>query len=472
MITARPYSSSNVRWLVSVLSSIAFAAPASAQPFNVTNTNNAGAGSLRQAITDLNAIGVFPVSIVFQIPGPGSKVIQPLSQLPNIQKSVTINSTEVAGIVIDGSSAGAADGLRLFATNSNVTNVIGLEIRDFSGRGILVNPVSTEVVNIDNCFVHSCSSSGVEIVSGSFHHVSDATVIQSNSGWGVRIASASVPNVQILNCAIQQNTLGGIQFVGGSHLVAGCYVVGNGSSEAGDHRGGVLFGSSTTTATGCRVVNCTVAANTPWGVKRLSGSFGEARENETYSNTQSGFKVLGAQPSVTPQYFVVDDVNDQIVLSCVATTTADQAVSLEFFVPINPAPDNQGAAYLDSADLLVNVGATGTKRFYHKFSRDAVFDGLAFGLPQPLQFQIDDSDGIVATASSSNSGTSEFSLRAQPTLPGDFNLDGYVSGSDQLIWQRGVGTINANYWQGDADFDGDVDGDDLDIWEANYGQTP
>jgi hypothetical protein len=44
----------------------------------------------------------------------------------------------------------------------------------------------------------------------------------------------------------------------------------------------------------------------------------------------------------------------------------------------------------------------------------------------------------------------------------DFDGDGFVSGSDFLIWQQNVGTLlGATHAQGDADGDGDVDGDDL-----------
>ncbi len=49
----------------------------------------------------------------------------------------------------------------------------------------------------------------------------------------------------------------------------------------------------------------------------------------------------------------------------------------------------------------------------------------------------------------------------------DFDGDGFVSGSDFLVWQRNVGTlINAENSDGDADGDGDVDGDDLSLFKS------
>ncbi len=58
------------------------------------------------------------------------------------------------------------------------------------------------------------------------------------------------------------------------------------------------------------------------------------------------------------------------------------------------------------------------------------------------------------------------------TPSADFNEDGFVDGSDFLVWQRGFGTlIGAGHSSGDADGDGDVDSDDAAILFATYGTT-
>ncbi|MCG8449872.1 MAG: hypothetical protein MI725_09875 [Pirellulales bacterium] len=54
----------------------------------------------------------------------------------------------------------------------------------------------------------------------------------------------------------------------------------------------------------------------------------------------------------------------------------------------------------------------------------------------------------------------------------DFNSDGFVSGTDFLIWMRGLGTLNAGKEDGDADGDNDVDAADLAIWRDEYGAGP
>ncbi len=56
------------------------------------------------------------------------------------------------------------------------------------------------------------------------------------------------------------------------------------------------------------------------------------------------------------------------------------------------------------------------------------------------------------------------------TMPGDFDSDDDVDGSDFLAWQQGLGFPNgAALSDGDADGDGGVDSDDLELWQANYG---
>src|SRR2546428_754629 len=56
--------------------------------FTVTNTNDTGPGSLRQAITDANVTGG---TITFNIPGPGVHTISPLTALPTLTNQVIID---------------------------------------------------------------------------------------------------------------------------------------------------------------------------------------------------------------------------------------------------------------------------------------------------------------------------------------------------------------------------------------------
>jgi hypothetical protein len=61
---------------------------------------------------------------------------------------------------------------------------------------------------------------------------------------------------------------------------------------------------------------------------------------------------------------------------------------------------------------------------------------------------------------------------ANPTIPGDFDLDDDVDNDDLAIWQQTYGTSQPQgYLPGDADRDGHVGGRDFLIWQRNFGQS-
>ena len=62
----------------------------------VTNTNDSGAGSLRQAILNANASTGTVDTIAFNISGSGPHTIVPLSALPTITDPVTIDCDDGA----------------------------------------------------------------------------------------------------------------------------------------------------------------------------------------------------------------------------------------------------------------------------------------------------------------------------------------------------------------------------------------
>ena len=97
--------------------------PVVASTFSVTNTNDMGTGSLRQAITDANN-HVGADTITFNISGSGVHTITPLSGLPTISDPVTIDGYSQPGSAANSHGTGLGDNsvhlIELDGTNSNV----------------------------------------------------------------------------------------------------------------------------------------------------------------------------------------------------------------------------------------------------------------------------------------------------------------------------------------------------------------
>ncbi len=220
----------------------------SVAPTVVTNTNDSGAGSLRDAINIANGGGsclASSTSITFAIaPGTGPFTIQPATQLPAIacpntfidgytQSGSSPNGDTSGGnnasiqVVLDGSACSACDGLQIQASNVIVK---GLAIRSFGGSGILVasgaatilgNYIGTDPGGM-NAFGNAAA--GVQVTGGTLQlggsSAADRNLISAN-GVGVSVsagATASITNNQIGGkrdgSAGNGNAAEGIRFTG------------------------------------------------------------------------------------------------------------------------------------------------------------------------------------------------------------------------------------------------------------------
>src|SRR5467141_4130270 len=84
------------RFLCPILLLLFAVGSSGAATFPVINTNDSGAGSLRQAITDANTTAGAD-TITFNISGAGVHTITPLTALPNITEAVTIDGYSQPG---------------------------------------------------------------------------------------------------------------------------------------------------------------------------------------------------------------------------------------------------------------------------------------------------------------------------------------------------------------------------------------
>jgi hypothetical protein len=145
-------------------------AVANDQNYTVTNTNDSGAGSLRQAILDANG-GIcaadFPCRVQFDLPSNSGRTFFPLTPLPAITRSgITIDGANTPPslfaitaptIEINGSRSMPGPGLTISSANGPlVGNVIRrLAINGFNGPGILIDASNNYILNpvIANNFI-------------------------------------------------------------------------------------------------------------------------------------------------------------------------------------------------------------------------------------------------------------------------------------------------------------------------------
>ncbi len=173
----------------------------------VTNTNDAGAGSLRAAILAANANAGVTDTIGFDIPGPGPHSIALTSVLPVINDPVIIDGTtepNFAGIPIvelvgTGIAGGNAYGLRLDAGSSTV-------------RGLVINRFSLAGIQI--------VTGGANSISGNYIGTDTGGTLARANGTGI-IVTVSVGNTIGGTSLAQRNVIagnqsGGINIDGGS----------------------------------------------------------------------------------------------------------------------------------------------------------------------------------------------------------------------------------------------------------------
>jgi len=198
--------------------------------FTVTNTNDDGAGSMRQAILDANSTSGTD-TIAFDISGAAPHTIQPMSELPIITDPVVIDGTTEPDFVatpiieLDGSTAGPdASGLKITAGNSTVQ---GLIINRFSRDGIKLETSESNVIRGNYIGV---DVTGTIALGNSWRGVVIGPNTHSNTIGGVTeserniISGNGVSGVDIISSDTYNNTVSG-NFIGTD--VSGTIALGN-----------------------------------------------------------------------------------------------------------------------------------------------------------------------------------------------------------------------------------------------------
>ncbi len=272
------------------------------QTFTVVNTNDAGPGSLRQAITDANAAINAGDTIGFNIPGAGVQSIRLASVLPAVIDPVTIDGTTQPGAgcptstsAFDGAVLIRIDGTNLPAASSGLrftqggNTVRGLQIVSFSGDGLAFtnssgNVIECNLIGVDEASVDRGNGSGVTLVNSAASIGGDPArrnVISGNTAAGLRLLSGSSGSV-IRGNWIGLNLAGTTNRANGDGILLST-ATGNTIGGSAPGQGNVISGN----ATG---VNLASATN-----NSISGNFIGTSASGTFrvANTGDGVNLSG-----------------------------------------------------------------------------------------------------------------------------------------------------------------------------------
>ncbi|MCB1914612.1 MAG: DUF4347 domain-containing protein, partial [Rhodocyclaceae bacterium] len=352
--------------------------PPAPQTFVVTNTNDSGSGSLRQAILDANASGGAD-TIEFAI-GSGTQTISLSSALPQITEGVVLDAWTQPGysgtprIIIDANQL-AATAFDLTATADGST-IRGFVLRDFSGSAINIQAGSDNHAIVGN-YIGSFGAGGTDLGAG-----------EANGGEGIAVAGAN--NTIGGSTPAERNVIGGntygisiIDATASGNIVIGNYigVDASGTGAVANSRAGVYFSSSASNNVvgGTAPGSGNVIANSAWdGVRVNSGTGNAVLGNRIYDNTEQGIDI-GAQGLSTNdggdadtgsnngQNFpvlasVATDGSTQITIAGTLNSDANSHYRIEFFA--NASADGtghgEGQTYLGFANVATDGAGNAT----------------------------------------------------------------------------------------------------------------
>lgn len=239
--------------------------------FTVTNTNDSGSGSLRDAIISANTTAGAD-SITFNLAGANVRTIALTTALPLITEQVIVDGTSQAGyagvplIELNGSAITAtnASGLYLFNTSNSI--VRGLTINGFRGSGVRIDSGSnnTVVANLLGTNAAGTAASanfyGVQISNSTGNTIggtsaSERNILSGNSKSGIRIDNNATNNnvfgnfigTSLNGSVALANDQQGIELAtGATKNTIGGTLPGSGNIIAGNKGVGVLIFSTTT----------------------------------------------------------------------------------------------------------------------------------------------------------------------------------------------------------------------------------
>ncbi len=244
----------------------------------VTNTNDSGPGSLRQALLDTStACNTLPCTIAFNI-GAGPFVITPASALPAVSTQILVDATTQPGYAGTPIVRLSGQGLQLSGTGAAVK---GLSITnatyaiDISGNS---NTIESNYLGLDLSGNVAANTTGVR-VTGSSNTIGGTTAAQRN------IISGNTDSGVILTTSANNN------------VVAGNYIGTDpsGSSARPNDRGvQILDGSDNNTIGGATTAHRNlISGNTTYGIYIEGSAPAASPDNNSIQNNWIGLDVSG-----------------------------------------------------------------------------------------------------------------------------------------------------------------------------------
>jgi trimeric autotransporter adhesin len=376
---------------------------AHAADFTVTNTDDSGAGSLRQAIEDANAAANSggPDLIKFAIPGDGPHTIAPTSQLPTISQPVTIDGYTES---LDESTPASPNTDARDTTNAVLRIVISGASAPEGSSGLVVAGGSTTIRGlVINGFRSNVSSGGEGIflpnlagntnnkVEGNFIGTdANGTVDVGNKGAGIAVFPQSTSNTIGGEDPADRNLISGNDFGGVVLNSSGNLIENNliGTDKNGNPLGNGLRGVGVFffLGTGNSILSNSIFSNEGLGIELNNDGVtpNDGKDGDTGPNNLQNFPVLSsATRSSAGHTTIVGSLK----------STPKKVFTIQFFSSPQADPSGFGEGKEFLGELNVRTGRRGTVSF-----RFITLEDVAAG------------EVVTATATAFSTGdTSEFS---------------------------------------------------------------
>ncbi|MGN6644490.1 MAG: hypothetical protein ACTHKU_15970, partial [Verrucomicrobiota bacterium] len=381
---------------------LSFAAnSASGATLIVSNTNDSGSGSFRQAILDANSLAGTN-TILFQIPGTGPFTLNPVSTYPSIAPNpVIIDGTSQPGyagqplIQINGANIGSGgDGLQLAAGYSQVR---GLAVYQCKRDGIRIQGAGTNVIAASYLGTDASGTNSLgNSEAGIYLFQSSGNLIGGTTAAARNVISANLHGIAIENNSsasgncIQGNYIGvnaagtkrlgnlnnGIYLIGAPGNLIGGLLPGSGNLISGNGLSGIFLNG--TAATGNAIQGNFIGTDftgTFTISNRLDGVTISGAPGNTVGGTATGARNLisgnagrgvwignsGASENVIQGNFIGTDVSGKIALANGTNGVAIVGVANNQIGGTIAAARNIISGNQRAGVLLIQTGATNNR---------------------------------------------------------------------------------------------------------------